>query len=166
MGSKLPATAGECIYKGERHDYGAAAPFSTTTSSLQRRAGDSTFSPKVVELVGPSWIHFVEILSPRIACTAVAAPSLCSRVLVSAGPSAFMARRGCRASCSRLATRWLLLLKSSVSYSSLLFDLSKSSSTVRYISASVSWADPNSSCWGTGPLPSGTGSLSFHGMLE
>ena len=35
--SKPPETVGECI-KGERHDFGAAAPFSTKTSSLQGKA--------------------------------------------------------------------------------------------------------------------------------
>ena len=44
-----------------------------------------------------------EKLSPWMACTAIAAPSVRSRVFVSTGPSASMARRGYRASCSRLA---------------------------------------------------------------
>ena len=51
---KPPAADVVCISKGERHDMGAAAPFSTTTSSLQGRARGSTFSPKVVEPFGPS----------------------------------------------------------------------------------------------------------------
>ena len=54
MGSKPPAADVVRISKGERHDLGAAAPFSTTTSSLQRRAGGSAFTPKLVELLfGP-----------------------------------------------------------------------------------------------------------------
>ena len=44
----LPAVVGVRIFKGERHDFGAAAPLSTKTSSLQGRAGGSAFTPKVV----------------------------------------------------------------------------------------------------------------------
>ena len=43
------------ISKGERHDFGASAPFSTKTSSLQERAGGSGFTAKLVEQVGPAW---------------------------------------------------------------------------------------------------------------
>ena len=43
VGSKSPAGDVLRISKGERHDLGAAAPFSTTTSSLQGRAGGSAF---------------------------------------------------------------------------------------------------------------------------
>ena len=39
------------IFKSKRHDLGAAAPFSTTTSSLQGRTGGLVFAPKLVELV-------------------------------------------------------------------------------------------------------------------
>ena len=49
--SKPPAAVGGRISKGEIHDLGAAAPFSTTTSSLQGRARGSTFTPKLVEVV-------------------------------------------------------------------------------------------------------------------
>ena len=38
------------ISKDERHDLGAAAPFSTRTSSLQESAGGSAFTPKLVEV--------------------------------------------------------------------------------------------------------------------
>ena len=47
MGSKPPAVVVVGISKGERHNLGAVAPFSTMTSSLQGRAVGSTFSPKV-----------------------------------------------------------------------------------------------------------------------
>ena len=53
MASKPPAAFGVRIPKGERLDFGAAAPFSTKTSSLQGRAGGSAFTPKLVELLGP-----------------------------------------------------------------------------------------------------------------
>ena len=106
VGSKPPAADVVRISKGERHDLGAAAPFSTMTSSLKGRAGASAFTSKLVELVfGPGSTRLVEKLSPCIACAAVAAPSVRSRVFLSAGPSASMARRDCRASCSRLASR-------------------------------------------------------------
>ena len=39
MGAKPPAAVDECICKDERHDSDAAVPHSTTTSSLQGRAG-------------------------------------------------------------------------------------------------------------------------------
>ena len=76
VGSKPPAAVVVPISKGERHDLGAAAPFLTTTSSLQGRAGGSTLSPKVVELFVPSWILFAEKLSLCIACTDLAVPSV------------------------------------------------------------------------------------------
>ena len=47
-GSKPPAAVGERISNGERHDFGAAAPFSTKASSLQGGAGGSAFTPKLV----------------------------------------------------------------------------------------------------------------------
>ena len=102
MGTKPPAAVDERISVDGRHDSDAAAPYSTTLSSLQGRAGGSAFTPKLVELVvGPGSTRCAEKQSPRIACTAVAAPSVRSRVLVLAYPSASMARRGCRAPCSR-----------------------------------------------------------------
>ena len=65
VGSKPPAAVIMRISKGERHDLGAAAPFSTTTSSLQGRAGGSAFMPKLVEVVfEPAWTLFAEKLSP------------------------------------------------------------------------------------------------------
>ena len=50
--------------------------------------------------------------------------------------------------------------------SSIIFScLPNISSKSRYKSASMGWLDPNSSYWGTGPLPSGTALLHFRGML-
>ena len=94
MKSKPPAAVVVRISKGERHDLGAAAPFSTRTSSLQGRAVGLVFTPKLVEVrFGPGSTRLAENQSPCIACTALAAPSVRSRVFVSAGPSSFMARR-------------------------------------------------------------------------
>ena len=94
VGTKPPATVDGRISMDGRHDSNAAAPHSTTLSSLQGRAGGSAFTPKLVELVvGPGSTRRAEKHSPRIACTAVAAPSVRSRVfVVSAGPSASMSR--------------------------------------------------------------------------
>ena len=175
MGTKPPAAIDERISKDGRHGLGAASPLSTTTSSLQGRAGGSAFTPKRVELVfGPCSTQRAGKPSPRNACTAVAAPSVRSRVLVFTGPSASMARRGCRAPCYRLVTCWSITLVSSEISSSFLFYRSKQlsipskklsilfycssnlSSKSRYTSASVGSSDPNSSCWETGPFTSGT----------
>ena len=52
------------ISKGERDDFGAAAPFSTKTSSLQGGAGYSAFTPKLVKHFGPAWTLFAEQLPP------------------------------------------------------------------------------------------------------
>ena len=60
--SKPPAAVGVRISKGEIRDFGAAAPFSTKTSSLQGIAGGSAFTPKLVELLGPDWTLFAEQL--------------------------------------------------------------------------------------------------------
>ena len=67
VGRKPPAAIGERISKDERHDFGTAAPFSTEVSSLQGRAGDSAFTPKLVEYIGSGSIRFAEKLSPCIA---------------------------------------------------------------------------------------------------
>ena len=64
--SKPPAAVGERISKSERHDFGATAPFSTTTSSLQGRAGGSAFTPKLVEHIESGSTRFAEKLSPCI----------------------------------------------------------------------------------------------------
>ena len=64
VGSKPPAAVGERISKDERHDLGAAAPFSTKTSSLQGKAEGLAFTPKQVEVVGPPWALFAVQLSP------------------------------------------------------------------------------------------------------
>ena len=53
-GSKPPAVDVVRISKGERHDLGTAAPFVTETSSLQGIAGGLTFTPKLIEVFGPS----------------------------------------------------------------------------------------------------------------
>ena len=54
VGSKLPAAVVVRISKDGRRDLGAAAPFSTKTSSLQGRSGGSAITPKQVEVFGPS----------------------------------------------------------------------------------------------------------------
>ena len=100
VGSKPPAADVVRIFKAERYDLGAAAPFSTTTSFLQWRVGGSAFTPKLLELVfGPGSTRPAEKLSLCIACTALAALSVRSRVLLSADSSATLVRRGYRASC-------------------------------------------------------------------
>ena len=77
VGTKPPAAVGEPIFKDGRHDLGAASPPSTKTPSLQRRSGGSAFTPKVIEEFGPSSTFCAVVqLSPRIAYTAVAAPSV------------------------------------------------------------------------------------------
>ena len=93
VGSKPPVADIMRISKGKRHDLGVAAPFSTRPSFLQGRARGLAFTLKLAELVfGPGSTRLGEKLSPCIACTALAAPSVRSRVLVSAGPSVSMAR--------------------------------------------------------------------------
>ena len=66
------------------------------------------------------------------ACTAVAAPSVRSRFFVFTGPSASMAGRGCRASCSRFADSCItyLLILSICSFHSCLISRNASSSVV------------------------------------
>ena len=54
VGSKPLAAVGERISKDGRHDLGAAAPFTATTSSMQGRAGGLAITPKQVEIFGPS----------------------------------------------------------------------------------------------------------------
>ena len=65
MGSKSPAAVGVRNSNGERYDFGAAAPFSTKTLSLQGRAGGSAFKPKLVEFFGPAWTLLAVQLFPR-----------------------------------------------------------------------------------------------------
>ena len=98
-------------------------------------------------------------LSPRFASTTLAAPSVRSQLFVSAGPSSSMGRCDCRESCSWLAkccSKSIIISYICLSYFSV--------TTLRG-SSHVGWPDPNFSCWGTRPLPSGTASLSFHSML-
>ena len=68
-GSKSPADVGVRIFKGERQDFGAAAPLPTRASSLKQvRAGDLLkSSPKLVELFGWARTIFAEQLSPYLA---------------------------------------------------------------------------------------------------
>ena len=117
MGSKSPTAVSKRMFKGEKHDLGAAAPFSTTMLSLQGRAGGSTFTPKVTGHIGPGSTRLAAKLSPCIACTASTSLSVRSRDFVFNGPSASMVRRGYRASCSRPAKRCLITLISSESSS-------------------------------------------------
>ena len=141
MGSKPPAAIGEHISKDGRQDLSAAARSSTTTSSLQGRAGGSALMPKLVEMAfGPGSTRRAEKLSPCIACTALASPSVRSQVFVFAGPSASMARRGCRVPGSSLATRCSILLKSSTYsciLSKLLLQTSRASLIIRHTFFSV-----------------------------
>ena len=159
MGTKPPAAVDERISMDGRHDSDAAAPHSTMLSSLQGRAGGPAFTPNLVELVvGPGSTRRAEKQSPRIACTTVAAPSVRSRVLVLACPSASMARRGCRASSSWLNICCSKRLISSKSLLNWLL-ISRNSST------GAGWPNPNFSSWWTGPLPSETASLAFRSIL-
>ena len=103
MGSKPPAAVGERISKGEKHDLVAAAPLSTNPLEQGSAGGPVQSSPKLVEHIESGSTRFAEQLSLCIVFTALAAPSVRSRVFASGGPSASMARRGCRASCFRLA---------------------------------------------------------------
>ena len=137
-GSKPPAAVNVRISTGERQDFGAATPLSTTVSSLQRRAGGSVeSSPKLVRHIdGPASTLFAEQLYPCFVGSA-AASSVRLRVLVSVGTSAFVIRRGFRASYSRPAKRCLVALTFSMSSSSFLSDLSKSSSIIQFRSATV-----------------------------
>ena len=162
VGTKPPAAADERISMDGRHDSNAAAPHSTTLSSLQGRAGGSAFTPNLVELVvRPGSTRRAEKQSPRIACTAVAAPSVRSRVLVSACPSASVARRGCRAPCSRHIKFWSIF--SEISFS-ILSHRTRAYFIIRYTSSVMGWPDP-SSCRGTGSLPSGTALLAFRSTI-
>ena len=114
VGTKPPAAFDGRISMDGRHDLNAAAPHSTIVSSLQGRARGSAFTPRLVELVvGPGSTRRAEKQSPRIACTAIAAPSVRSRVSVLACLSASLARRGYRAPCSRRVKCWSISLMSS-----------------------------------------------------
>ena len=109
-GSKPPAAVSVRISTGERHGFGAAAPLSTRTPSLQqgRARGSMESSPKLFRHIG-SGSTWAEELSSLITRSA-AASSERLRVLVSGFTSASMARRDCRASCSRPAERCLVSL--------------------------------------------------------
>ena len=167
MGSKPPAAVSERISKDGRHNLGAAAPSSTKTSSLQGRSGGLAIMPKLVELVfGPGSVRQAEKLFPCIICTAVAAPSVRSRVLVFADPSASMTRRGCRASCYRLASRRSIAFISSGFSGFLSPFFSQTSSHVSHIiRRRTSSVIPGNTYWGMGPLLSETAPLSFRGIL-
>ena len=151
MGTKPPAAVDGRISMDGRHGSNAAAPHSTTLSSLQGRAGGSAFTPKLVELVvGPGSTRHAEKQSPRIACTAVAAPSVRSRVLVLACPSASMARRGCQAPCSRHSES---CSKSLVILSNLFSCCFERLLISRYTSASAGWPNPIFLLGGRGHCP-------------
>ena len=64
-GSKPPVAISVRISKGERHDFGAAAPLPTRASSLEQgRAGGSVkLPPKLAELVRPAWTLLAKNLS-------------------------------------------------------------------------------------------------------
>ena len=115
VGSKPPAAVSMRISTDERHGFGAAAPLPTMASSLQGRAGGLVeSSPKLARHIGgPASTLFVEQLSPCFACSA-AASSVRLRVLMSGFMSASMARRSCRASCSKRPERCLVFLIFSV----------------------------------------------------
>ena len=119
MESKPSAAVVVRIFKGGRHDLSAAVSLSTRAFSLkQGSAGRPVqLSPKLIEHIGSGSTRLTKQISPYIACTAVAAPSVRSRVLVSAWPFASMARRGCRASCSRSAKYYSKRLVISMSLS-------------------------------------------------
>ena len=163
VGSKPPAAVSVRISTGEKHVFGAPAPLSTRVSSLEqgRVVGPMKSSPKLVICIWSGLTWFAKELFKLIVRSA-ATSSIRLRVLVSDGTSAFMARRGCRDSCSRPAKRWLFALIFSVISSNFLSIFSKSPSIIRYRSANVGWSGPTSS-WRTGPLPPGMALLQFRG---
>ena len=59
MGSKPPVAVCERIFKGDRHDLGAAAPLPTRVSSLEqgRAGGPVESSPKLVRHIGLGSIY-------------------------------------------------------------------------------------------------------------
>ena len=159
-GSKPPAAVGERISKCERHDLGPAVPLSTKASSLEQGNRSDAVTTKAgrIHRVGINPVGRKPI--PCISWTAVAAPSVRSRVLVSACLSFCMPRRGYRASCSKLVKSWSILLNSSLicfkASSHVFFTTLHSSSHVTVLP----------SAWGIGPLPSRTASIFFRGMVE
>ena len=101
VGSKPLAAVRMRIFAGESQGFGAAAPLSTRASSLEqgRAGGPMKSSPKLVRRIG--WVSpCAEELSPLVARSAAAAPSIRLRVLVSVGASASVARHGRHVSCS------------------------------------------------------------------
>ena len=81
VGSKPPAAVGERISKNGRQNLGAAAPLSTRAFYPEQggAGGPVQSSPKLVEHIGSGSTRSAEQLSPCIACTTVAAPSVRSR---------------------------------------------------------------------------------------
>ena len=71
-GSKPPVAVDVRIFKGERHDFGAAAPLSTRTSSLEqgRAGGPVESSLKLFRHIGSGSTRFGGQLSQRFARTA------------------------------------------------------------------------------------------------
>ena len=115
MGSKPPAAVVVRISKGERHDLDAVVPLSTTTPSLQGRAGGSTFTPNMVEHIGSGSTLGKKHIPMH--CLYCFSGTLRARIFVSNGLSTSIPRRGCRASCSRPAKRCPVPLISSASTS-------------------------------------------------
>ena len=122
-GSKPPAAVRVRISTGERYGFGAAAPLSTRTSSLElgRAGGPVESLSKLARQIG-SGSTSAEELFPLIIRSAAAVPSVRLQVLVYFGMFGSMTRRGCQASCSRLAERCSGSLVFSIS-SSLFFYL-------------------------------------------
>ena len=151
MGRKSPAAVGERISEDGRRDLGDAAPFSTRTSSLQEKVGRLAIMLTLVELVfGPGSTRRAQKLSPRIACY-VAAERLAPGLL-HADPYFSSHPKSRPASCS-------------IDQNSCPFFFISLQKVDIYPPAWVLQTDPNSSCWGTGLLPSGTVSLSFRGII-
>ena len=147
VGSKPPAAVGERIFKGgnrtwapQRRSRPKCHPYMKEREVRLSRRNRSRSSVHLEP--------FVQYNYPR------ASLKLLWRSLVSAGPSSSMGRRGCRASCSSLATRWFILLKSSL----ISFKVSPISDITRQNSSLYA-------SWGVGPLPSDTASFFFRGMI-
>ena len=67
-----PAAVSVRISTGEIHGFGTSAPLSARASSLQRRAGGSAVTRKLIQLIGPASTLFAKELSPCFAQSAVA----------------------------------------------------------------------------------------------
>ena len=94
LGAKPPDAVHVHISVGERHDFGATAPLSTRTLSLEhgRAGGPIWSSPKLIRRIG-SVSTYAEELPALITRSAAPAASMRLRVLVSGGTPAFMAKQ-------------------------------------------------------------------------